>query len=364
MKKGITIVLIIAAIGLVAFTLANNKEEMAKKAALAERVSDQIPVELGSVTRKKMDSRVNAIGNFEAKTDLTMLSETAGLVTNMYHEKGDFVKKGEILARVENESLKADLEAAEAARDKAGLDLERFTKLAKKDAVTKRQLEDVRINAANTEATYKKAKKALADSYIRATATGTINEDYFQEGSNIALNAQLYDIVNVSTLKLNVKLVAAHIVEIHQGDTIRITTEMYPDQTYTGTISAIANKADKSLKYAVEIRIHNSEEKPLKAGMFGTAHFAFQNPAEALYIDRDALTGSIKDPTVFLALDSIAVLKKISIGEVYDSEVRVLSGLKEGDKIVVNGQINLKDSTKIRDIASAAPATDGPSTAK
>ncbi len=353
MKKVITIILIIAAIGLVVFTLANNKEKMAEKAALAEKVSDQIPVELGTVTRKKMDSKISAIGNFDANTDLTMLSETVGLVTKKYREKGDYVNKGQLLAQVENESLKADMEAAEAARDKAKIDLERFSTLVKKDAVTQRQLEDVRINAANTNAAFKKAKKGYEDSFIRATASGTINEDYFQEGSNIVKNAKLYDIVDVSILKLNIQLTASNIVHVHVGDKVSITTEMYPDQEYTGTVTAIANKADKSLKYGVELRISNREDKPLRAGMFGTAHFEFQHPADALYINRDALTGSIKNPTVFLVQDSIAIARTISIGEIYDTEVQVLEGLKEGEQVVVNGQINLKDSTRIRDIAKA-----------
>ena len=362
MKKIITIVLILVAIATVAFTLINNKKEMEEKTALASEVSDRIPVELEAVTRKKMASKLSVTGTFDAKTDLTMLSETAGLVVKKYKEKGDFVKKGDLLAQVENASLKADMDAAKAARDKAKIDLERFTTLAKKDAVTERQLEDIRIQAAQTDAAWQKAKKAYDDSFIRATATGTLNEDYFEEGSNIARNAKLYDIVDVRSLKLNVKLTANYIVEVHEGDTVRVTTEMYPDQAYKGVVSAIAKKADNSLKYGVEIRLENNPDKPLRAGMFATAHFEFENPADALYINRDALAGSIKNPTVFVAEGDIAVKKDISIGEVYENEVQVLSGLEAGEKVVVNGQINLKDSTRIRDIAQSQ-ATDPTATA-
>src|SRR5690606_37739154 len=85
-------------------------------------------------------------------------------------------------------------------------------------------------------------------------------------------------------------------------------------------------------------------------GMFGTATFNFENPNEALFMDRNALAGSIKQPTVFMVNDSLAIMKQIKIGDVYNNEVQILSGLKEGDKVVVNGQINLKDSTKIKEI--------------
>src|SRR5690606_6427784 len=191
MKKLITVLLIIAAIGLVAFTLAGNKEEMVQKAKLAEMTSDKIPVETGTVYLKKMNTKVTAIATFEAITDLTMLSQTEGLVIKRYHKKGDFVKKGTLLAQVENDELQAQTDAAKANLDKAELDMERFTTLEAKDVVTKRQLEDVRINLANAAANYKRTKKMLDDTYIRATATGAINENYIQEGSNIAKNNKL-----------------------------------------------------------------------------------------------------------------------------------------------------------------------------
>ncbi len=350
MKKVITIVLVLAGIAAIAFILAGNKEAMAEKAKLSEEVSDIIPVELGKVKRKNMEANVAAIGTFEAVTDLTMLSQTDGLITKIYHKKGDFVKKGTILAQVENESLQAQAEAAKANLDKANIDLTRFGTLAEKDAVTQRQLEDARITASNAEAQYKNLKKSLEDTYIRATATGRIDEDYVQDGSNIAKNNELFDIVDVSKLKLNISLTANNILQVREGDKIRITTEMYPTQKFEGIVTAIAAKADKSLKYNVELLMENSDQKPLKAGMFGSAHFGFTNPTDALYFDRDALTGSIKDPTVFVMKDGRAILEKIKIGEIFEDEVQVLAGLNEGDQVVVNGQINLKDSTRVKDI--------------
>ncbi len=351
MKKAIIIIVAIAAVGLIAWKLADNKTEMAEDAKLAEEVSDQIPVEIGQVTNKRLESENAAIGTFEAITDLTMLSQTEGLVIKLYREKGDFVKKGELLAQVENEILQANMASARANYEKAKTDFGRFTKLAQKDAITERQLEDATIAQANSEAQYKTVKKQLEDTYIRATATGFINEDYIQEGSNIARNAKLFDIVDVSKLKLNVKVTASNVLNIKEGDEVSLTTEIYPNESYTGIVTAVAAKADNSLKYDVEILLDNaSQEKPLKAGMFGRANFEFTNASDALYISRDALTGSIKDPTVFVVKDGIAQLVKIKIGEVRDTEIEVLSGLSLNDKVVVNGQINLIDGTRVRPI--------------
>lgn len=348
MKKVIISLVVIASIGLVAWKLADNKQEMAETAKLAEKVSEFIPVEMGKVTRKNLQNNVTNIGTFEAYTDLTMLAETEGLVLKVYHTKGDFVKKGELLAQVENELLQAEVTATQANYQKLKTDFDRFTKLAEKDAVTERQLEDIKVATANAEAQYKSAKKRLEDTYIRATATGTINEDYIQEGSNISRKGKLYDIVDVSQLKLNVKVTGNNVLSIHEGDEVKVTSDIYPEKTFTAKVTAIAAKADNSLKYDIELLMKNSAENPLKAGMFGKAHFEFSNATEGLYISREALAGSIKNPTVFIVKDGQAKLIDIAIGEILDNEIQVVSGLNEGDEVVVNGQINLKDGTKVK----------------
>ncbi|MFA0964722.1 efflux RND transporter periplasmic adaptor subunit [Roseivirga sp. BDSF3-8] len=364
MKKVLTIVAVIAVIGLVAFQLMRNKEEMAESAKLAERVSDFIPVQLGEVELKRPESVVQPLGTFEAITDLTILSQTSGVVTRMYHRKGETVKKGDLLAQVENGRLQAQVDAAKANYEKLKVDEERFEKLYEKEAVTKRQLEDVRIGLANANAQYEIARKQLADTYIRATTPGTINEDYFQQGSNITMNAKLYDIVDVSKLYLNVKVTANNIMNVQEGSGVTVTTDQHPGAEYRGKVTAVAAKADASMKYNVEILLDNDKEKPLKAGMFGKAEFPFRSADEGLYINRDALTGSIKDPTVFVVKDGKAQRKKIVVGEIFDSEVEVIKGLEQGDQVVVNGQINLKEGTKVKPVNAGNGGTTSPSKAE
>src|SRR5690606_11696168 len=116
--------------------------------------------------------------------------------------------------------------------------------------------------------------------YIRATATGTINEDYIQEGSNISRKGKLYDIVDVSQLKLNVKVTGNNVLSIKEGDEVKVTSDIYPAATFTAKVSAVAAKADNSMKYDIELLMKNSDEKPLKAGMFGKAHFEFTDAGE------------------------------------------------------------------------------------
>lgn len=347
MKKFIIIAISIVATGLVAFTLIENKEEMKESAKLAQVTTDVIPVELTTVEKSALGTKVSASGTFSAVSDLSVLSETQGQVIKIYKKKGEHVQKGDLLAQVENDLLQAEVAAVQANYEKLKADQERFTKLAEKDAVTQRQLEDVSIGLKSAEAQYRAAKKRLDNTSIRATAKGIINEDYLQQGSYVSPGARLYDIVDVSNLKLNVSLTAEEVLNVKLGDKVDLSVKSYPDTKFTGKVTAVAAKADAALKYDVEILLTNNQEKPLKGGMYATAHFDFENPLQKLYLNRDALVGSIQNPEVYTISDSTAQLRQISIGEVRDEMVEVISGLEAGEKVVLTGQINLQEGTKV-----------------
>lgn len=348
MKKFLIIAISIAAVALVAFTLIENKEEMKENAKLAQVTSDAIPVELTSVQKRSLGSEVAASGTFSAVSDLSVVSETQGKVIAIYKKKGELVQKGELLAQVENDLLQAEVAAAQANYEKLKADQERFSKLAEKDAVTQRQLEEVSIGLKSAEAKYRAAKKRLDNTSIRATASGTINEDHIQEGSYVAPGARLFDIVDVSKLKLNVGLTAEEVLNLEAGDKVALSVKAYPDTRFEGKVKAVAAKADAALKYDVEILLVNNQEKPLKAGMYATAHFDFESAVEKLYLKRDALVGSIQNPEVYTISDSTAQLRPITIGEVRDELVEVISGLQAGEEVVLTGQINLKEGTKVK----------------
>ena len=348
MKKVIAIVLSIAAVGFIAFTLAANKEEMEENAKLAEVTSEAIPVEVTTAQQLTLDTKVAANGTFSAKNDLTILSETQGQVIKVYKEKGATVRKGELLAQVEHDLLEAEVEAAEANYMKLKTDLERFTKLSKEDAVTKRQLEEVRIGLKNAQAQFRSAKKRLDNTYIRATASGSINDDFVQEGAFISPGAKLYEIVDVSKLKLNVKLTANEILHVKEGDKITVTTRVYPSETFTATVTAIASKADAALKYPVEMELINKEGKALKPGMYATAHFNFKSEQEKLFLDRKAIVGSIQDPQVYVVANGKASLKNIVVGNTKEEKIEVIEGLSPQEKVVLSGQINLEEGIQVK----------------
>ena len=91
----------------------------------------------------------------------------------------------------------------------------------------------------------------------------------------------------------------------------------------------------------------SGKEHPLKSGMFGKVSFKEKSGESRLVVSRDALVGSIKNPQVFVVENGVVHLRNITIGNVYDTNLEVMGGLRSGDKVVVNGQNNLDENTAV-----------------
>ena len=135
--------------------------------------------------------------------------------------------------------------------------------------------------------------------------------------------------------------------KLKPGDEVSVTTDVYPGVTFKGKISTISDQADNAHTYPVEITLPNSKEHPLKGGMFGRVMFTSIKNNESVLIPREALMGSVKDAKVFVVENGIAKERNVIIGSTSDNMLEVLSGLKVGEQIVVNGQNNLKDQFKV-----------------
>lgn len=99
----------------------------------------------------------------------------------------------------------------------------------------------------------------------------------------------------------------------------------------------------------VEVEIANNANGDLKAGMYGTAHFETGDKVKApiRIVSRNAFVGSVSNNQVFVVKDNTAKLTKIVSGRIFGDKVEVLDGLSDGDIVVISGQINLSDGSKV-----------------
>lgn len=349
MKKNIiTGIIILGAIAIIAVVLTNNKKENEAKTAIVAEKNASVSVKVETVKTEEVSLDFSANGNFEPLQELSFSAEKPGRVVRVLVDEGDHVRVGQTLAIVRSEQISSDLQTAQASYQNALSDYSRFENAFKTGGVTKQQLDQAKLNLVTSKSRLQQAKVNIGDTNIKATINGIVNKKYIEPGSVLGAATQMFDIVNVSKLKLKVTVNENQVAGLKLGNIVNVKASVYPDKEFLGKISFIAPKADSRLNFPVEIEIANNSSNDLKAGMYGTALFASNQQKQSLMIvPRNAFIGSVSSNQIFVVENGIAKLKTVTAGRILGEKVEILNGLSEGEIVIVTGQINLQEGTKV-----------------
>ncbi len=351
MKKIIiTAVIIIGSLGVIGYILTNNKKENEAKTAIVAEKNATVSVRTEVVKTEVVSLDFVSNGNFEPVQELKFSAEKSGKITKILAKEGDYVSVGQTLAIVRSDVVNVNAQNANAVYQNAVADYNRFENAFKTGGVTKQQLDQAKLQMVNAKSQLTQANINVGDTRIKAPISGFINKKYIEVGSIITgmPATELFDIVNVSKLKLNVTVNESQVATLKVGNSVNVTASVYPDKSFSGKITFIAAKADQSLNFPVEIEITNNANKDLKAGMYGTAAFASNQQKQALKIvPRNAFVGSVSSNQIFVIENGTAKLKTVTAGKILGDKVEILNGLEDGDQVIVTGQINLQDGTKV-----------------
>ncbi|WPP52595.1 efflux RND transporter periplasmic adaptor subunit [Catalinimonas niigatensis] len=327
-------------------TLMENKE--AVEGRVYERdFTRHTPVQVTTVKKKSLSQTNRLLGTFEPKRELEVKVQTQGEIIREAISEGQSVKAGAMIAKVDDEQLRFQLIAAEAELQDAKQEVVRYKNLTENDAVAKVQLDNAQLRLAKAESQVGVLNKQIQQTTVRAPFDGVITSKMFEKGTIVAPGMPLAHLVEISTLKLIVQVSEEDLLAFQEGQVVKVSTDVHPEASYQGIVSMVGAMGDASHNFPVHVTVENSEEYPLRAGMYGSIQFDHSGSQEKLVIPRNALVGSSRNAGVYKVEDSIAYLQEIVLGTSTGEELEVISGLQSGDQIVINGQINLTDSTVV-----------------
>jgi membrane fusion protein (multidrug efflux system) len=351
MKKIIIAILVIVAIGAgIALILTNNKKKNAEKTAFIAEGGGAVAVRVANVEKKTVDQDYSVNGNFIPKQELNFLSENAGRVSAIYVDEGARVSKGQSLAKIDAEIINTDRETAQATYQNAVRDQARYQSSFETGGVTQQQLDQAKLATQNAKLRLQASQRKVSDASIKSPINGIINKRYIEVGAFVtAQGTQLFEIVDVSKLKLKVNVNESQVANLKIGDPIDIRSSVFPNDKFSGKVTFIAAKADGTLNFPVEIEVANGGKNNLKAGMYGTAIFRAPKEAPSILIPRTSFVGSVSSNQVFV-LDkgnNTSKLRKVVAGRILGENVEILEGLNEGESVIISGQINLAEGTPV-----------------
>lgn len=349
MKKKIIVTLVcVGIIAFIVFKLATNKKKINEKNQQPAQMSDvRIPVTATPVSEEIQDIELIKTGMLAPFKEAKVLSVTSGNVQRLLFKLGDHVQHGQTLAVIDTRLLEIDLQKAESNVSKLKRDLQTYTELLEGSAATQEKVNDIRQSYNDAQNLSQQLRRQIADATIKSPIGGIIGNKAVEEGMYITAGGEIGSIVNLSQLKVEVYFTEAEVYQIKVGQKIKLTTDVYPDKPFYGTITFISPQANQAYNYQVEITANNDKNSPLRSGTFVYADFSKTTPQKVLLIPREALNASTQDASVYVVNNGKAVLRNIKVGAEFGGKIQVTEGLQAGDQIITSGQINLKDSTLI-----------------
>jgi HlyD family secretion protein len=323
-----------------------------------------------------------------AQRKAAVSSKSTGRLAFLGVEEGSRVKKGQVLASLENEDLiaarnqagaqvkqaEADLATARAEAVDAGLQYRRYKTLVNQDLVAKQDFDtaDARdkkalAGVAAAQARIKVALAGLANAqaaleytYIRAPFDGVVTTKYAEVGEVVApfgaavnARAAVVTMADLNSLMVEVDVAESNLDKVRLGQPCEISLDAIPDRRFTGEVHMIVPTADRTKATVLtKVKFLESDDRILPE-MSAKVAFLSQplDPAARqprLIIPKGALITRESRTYSFLVTGQRVKLVPITPGQTMNDLVEVASGLKEGDRVVLNPPASLKDGARVK----------------
>ncbi|MCO5231648.1 MAG: efflux RND transporter periplasmic adaptor subunit [Chitinophagales bacterium] len=337
--------IIVGGLAVLAFFKLKSNQEKVEAKVFRRDSNATVYIQADTLKYSPFDYEITYLGSFAPNREAIVASEASGRVVQVGVEEGSRVSAGQLVAQLDTDILKSQLKIAEN-------NLALAEKTAQRMNNAGSTLTEVQVDNANSQVIAIKLqiellKKQISMATIKAPFSGIITAKYFEIGSLEGPGAQMAVLTDINTLKLEINVPEKEITKFKSGMKMNVSTDVYPEHIYAGTVGVIASKTDATKNYTVKILVPNHSNFPLKAGMYGTVIQSNNINAKSLSIPRAALVGSNKNPEVYVIKDGIAKRQRIELGESNKDRLQVIQGLNENDIIAVGGLVNLTDGIKV-----------------
>ncbi|GAB3890798.1 efflux RND transporter periplasmic adaptor subunit [Larkinella knui] len=346
MKRIIIVLILVGTLGLTAWTLLDNKKEVEAKVYKPD-ADLKVGVRTAVAELRNLSEETQFLGSFLPNREVEIRPQAGGQITQLPIEEGQFIGTNRLIAKLDDEQLRYQVEALQVTLEGYQNDVRRYEALVKGDATPAINLERAQLNIRATEAQIKQLKKQIANTTVSAPFSGIVTQKLVEKGSVVSVGSPIAKITDISSLKLVVDVPEKAINQFRVGQSLPIETEVYPNVRFTGRITMIGAEGDAAHNYPVQITVSNSGANPLKAGMYGSIANLNKLKTQTLAVPRQAIMGSTKAPQVYVVENGKAMLKPVEIGTTTNQYYEITKGLKAGDQVVTSGQINLQNGTLV-----------------
>jgi len=322
-------------------------------------------------------SGISANGYVVARTKASVSAKVPGRLAYLGVSEGSAVRRGQIIARLENRDFAAAIEAARARvhqleiqRDQAGRDLERATALHAQHVISEADLEDRTSNARALGAQVESARAELAlaeanfeNTLVRAPFSGTVLRKDAEVGEIVAPSSAgggltrtaIVTMADLATLEVEVDVNEAYIAQVHGGQPARITLDAYPDTSFSGRARQVVPTADRQ-KATVQVKVSILDRDPrILPEMGAKVEFVRAESGAAVasapvrvLAPAKAVVTSGSGASVWIVSEGRAESRAVDVGPERGDRVEIRKGLNGGESLILGPPAHLKTGDRVR----------------
>lgn len=321
-----------------------------------------IHVRVATVKVEELVYRVQALGSLEAQEMVQITAQVEGAVAEVLFNEGDRATPQTVLLRIDPERYRLEAERAEGAYRKAladqhrsEADLERREALARERLLAAEELNRARqeterlsAEAAASRATWDWARQNRSRADVKAPSFGIVNTRTVETGRFVKEGDVLATLVDTSRLRLRFKVSDAESLRARKGQKVSFRIAALGQQEFPALIYHVGEVADPATRQ-VEVLAWVRNPGLLKPGFFAEVTLATESKKGALVVPEGAIQASERGFVAYTVESGHAQLRPIQIGlRTGTGVVEILSGVKEGDTVVIEGSDRIADGVPVQ----------------
>lgn len=316
------------------------------QAAAPQKAEKPVAANLFTVEPRTIESVVTAAGALTSKNTSVLSSKVMGRVGYLGVQDGDRVTAGKLLIRIESGEITAQLSQAQAASNNAKLHYDRIKSLFDAKASTQMEMDQATLGLETAQAGLTSAKAMESYTMITAPISGQVVEKRINLGEMAMPGQPLLRIEDNRSLRLEVTVREQDILQIQPGKAVKVLIDAMPGKEIAAKVSQVVPAADVRT-HSFIVKVDVPAEKGLITGMYGKALFSMGR-RQALMVPKSAVVELSGISGVYVVSpEGTAAFQMVQLGEARGNDLEVVSGLKQGDRIIADKHLGRIEGKKI-----------------
>lgn len=326
-----------------------SKQNQSRQTSTVVRIMVANPTKLREI--------IKASGTLLADEEVDLSFETSGKIIAIFFTEGTHIQKGQLLARLNDDELEAELGKLKFQEKLAKEKVERQRVLLEKEAVSQESYDQLKTDLQGTEAEIEILRARIAEKEIHAPFDGIIGLRFVSEGAFVTSSTLIARLVKIQPLKIDFSIPERYAGMVKSGANLTFHLEN-TEKNYTAKVYAVEPGIDPKTRTIALRAIYENRNEELQPGRFVSIELVIREKDDALQVPTECIIPELGGEKVFLISKGKARSSQVKTGLRTEETIEILDGINAGDTVVVSGVMQLRNDTKVMIESEPTPIQD------